>query len=84
LLFLEANQGVTSAALDKREEKCFQTLSEKASLQNKCNQLQHCMRTLLEVQKIYISGLASLEADFAHETTCLTGKSTHDGSALGI
>ena len=83
-LFLGANQEVTSAALDKRGEKRSQTLSEKASLQIKRNQLRHRMRSLLEVQKIYIPGLASLEADLTHETARLMGKSTHDGSALGI
>lgn len=62
--------------LDKKYQKRFQTLTEKASLQIKCNQLHHHTQTLLEVQRIYIPGVASLEAHFAHENACRTGKKT--------
>lgn len=48
--------------LNKKKRKHSQTLTEKASLQIKENQLHRHMQTLLEVQKIYIPGVASLEA----------------------
>lgn len=62
--------------LDKKYQKRFQTLTEKASLQIKHNQLHHRTQTLLEVQRIYIPGVASLEAHFAHKNACRTGKKT--------
>ena len=63
--------------LDKKYQKRFQTLTEKASLQKiKRNQLHHRTQTLLEVQRIYIPGVASLEAHFAHKNACRTGKKT--------
>jgi hypothetical protein len=78
---------LASAALKKKEQKCSQTLTKKASLQIKHNQIHHHMQTLQEVQKIYIPGAASLETDFTHENACHRGKSmtaSHDdGSALG-
>ena len=77
-----ANQTMPSAILDKRGQKCFQMLSEKASLQIKRNQIQHRMQTLLEVQKIYIPGVASLEARLAHENASHT--SQDDSSATGM
>jgi Tfp pilus assembly protein PilN len=77
LLFRGANQEISSAALDKRSQKRLQTLTEKASLQIKSNQLHHRMQTLLDVQKIYIPGVASLEAHFVHESARRMGK-RHD------
>jgi hypothetical protein len=74
LLFSGANQEIPSAALDKTGQKLSQTLAEKASLQVKSNQLYNRMQTLLEVQKVYIPGVASLEAHFAHENTHYMGK----------
>ena len=73
-LFPGINQEISSAALHKKGEKRFQTATEKASLQIKSNQLHHRMQTLLDIQKIYIPGVASLEAHFADEGACHTGK----------
>jgi hypothetical protein len=78
LLFLGANQEISSAVLHKRGKKPFQTPTEKASIQIQSNQLYHRMQTLLEVQKIYIPGVASVEARFARESAHRTGKE-HDG-----
>jgi hypothetical protein len=79
LLFPGAYQKTSSAALEKRGQKNFQTLTEKASLQIKRNQLYHRMQMLLEVQSIYVPGAASLETQFAHESARDMGKK-HDSS----
>ena len=43
--------------------KRFLTVTEKASFQLKGSQLHRRMQMLLEVQNVYIPGVASLEAD---------------------
>ena len=75
MLFPGANQNLSSATLDKRGQKRSHTLAEKASLQIKSNRLHNRMQTLLDVQKIYVPGVASLEARFASENACHVGKS---------
>ena len=56
--------------LDKKGKKPSQTLTKQASLQIKHNQLHHHMQTLVEVQKIYVPGLASLEDSLTCEDAC--------------
>jgi hypothetical protein len=79
LLFLGANQEISNATLHKRKKR-FQTLTvaEKASLQITSNQLHDRMQALLEAQKIYIPGVASLQAHFVDESACHTGKKHDD------
>ena len=75
MLFPGAYQILSSAALDKKGRKHSHTLAEKASLQIKSNRLHNRMQTLSDVQKVYVPGVASLEACFASENACHAGKS---------